>query len=253
MNRYDFIAKQHRHSLQQLRCLIQFSFMALPVILSIVFLRHVCFIAFHSLLFMSGWCMWTFIEYILHRFWMLHKDSNSAMAKTHHYHHTHPTEMVITNLHRALMIIFIVALVFVARYLNDYFTLFVGFACGIAGYFWMHQFLHLELGQKLFKRLVRYHIYHHCKYPNTCFGISVPWWDDLFKTVPASPKITQRIIDFYFKGQEREDHNSMLSPVIIPRKPGAKTNSCNPDCRKCVAVRGHCGLSEYRSNINSNE
>lgn len=243
MNFYYFMLKQHRHNYEQAKCITRFLLMTLPVMLSVVFVRHVSFLAFHSLLFLTGWCTWTFIEYILHRFWMHDKDSNSAMAQTHHYHHTHPTEMVITNLHRVCMIIFIVALAFVARYLNDYFTLFVGFACGAAGYFHMHQFLHLKLGQKVFKRLVRYHIYHHCKYPNTCFGISVPWWDDLFKTVPASPKITQRIVDFYFKGHKKQDNNSLLTPAMTIKGVGLKTNSCNRDCRKSAAVNGSCNPS----------
>jgi sterol desaturase/sphingolipid hydroxylase (fatty acid hydroxylase superfamily) len=211
--------------------------MTLPLIAFIVFIRHTSTEVFQSLLFLTGWCTWTFVEYILHRFWMHDKDSDSSMAQTHHYHHTHPTEIIVTNVHRALMIVFLIALVFVAACLNDYFTFLVGFCFGIVGYFWMHQFLHLKIGQKVFKRLVRYHIYHHCKYPSTCFGISVPWWDDLFKTVPASPKITQRIIDFYFKGHEKEDH-SLLAPAMAVKK--SKIKNCSHNCKGCDAGVDNC-------------
>lgn len=245
---YYFMLKRYRHSYQQAKCIFHFLSITLPLIGFTVFIRHTSPEIFHSLLFLTGWCSWTFVEYILHRFWMHDKDSDSSMAQTHHFHHTHPTEMVITNLHRGLMIVFLIAVVFIAVYLNDYFTFVVGFCFGTVGYFWMHQFLHLKIGQKVFKRLVRYHIYHHCKYPNTCFGISVPWWDDLFKTVPASPKITQRIIDFYFNGHDNKDHHSLLTPSMSVKKSREKTHHCNHNCQGCNAPIKNCGDRSMASN-----
>jgi 4-hydroxysphinganine ceramide fatty acyl 2-hydroxylase len=132
------------------------------------------------------------------------KNSNSAMTQIHVHHHSHPTEWVVTNFHRIGMIAVLVVLILIANYLDNYFTFF-GFCFGIEGYFVVHELIHLRIGQKVFRKLVRYHIYHHCKYTETCFGVTVPWWDDIFKTVPKAPKITQRIIDFYFNDHGERD------------------------------------------------
>jgi sterol desaturase/sphingolipid hydroxylase (fatty acid hydroxylase superfamily) len=29
-----------------------------------------------------------------------------------------------------------------------------------------------------------FHVCHHCKYPDRCFGVTVTWWDRLFLTSP---------------------------------------------------------------------
>jgi hypothetical protein len=195
---YYFLMKRFRNSYLQARGNFLFFFMLLMALIVTVIVRSISSMAFHSLLFLTGWYCWTFTEYILHRFYMHDKNPGSTLAKTHHHHHTHPTELMITNVHRIAMAFVLAALAVVAFLLNGYFTFVTGFCFGIEGYFIMHRILHLKVSQRLFKKLVRYHIYHHCKYPNTCFGISVPWWDDIFKTVPNNPKISQRIIDFYF-------------------------------------------------------
>ena len=231
---YYFFQKRYRNACQQAECITGFLLFILPILSFTVVIRSSSSIFFHGLLFFTGWCTWTFVEYILHRFWMHDKDSNSAMAQTHHHHHTHPTEIVVTNLHRLALISVFVMLVLVGAYLNDYFTFLVGLFFGVTGYFLMHRFLHLKLAQQVFKRLVRYHIYHHCKYPNTCFGISVPWWDDLFKTVPSTPRITQRIIDFYFNGHE-ESHHSLSKHATVIEKTMDRLNSCDNNCKTCKA------------------
>lgn len=230
MHFYYFMIKKYGSNYQQAKCIASFIAMLLPVLAFEIFIRDISSPTFHATLFLGGWCTWTFVEYILHRFWMHDKNSNSSIAKTHHYHHTHPTEIAVTNFHRGMMVIVLAALVLTANYLANYFTFLVGFFFGLEGYFLMHIFLHLKIAQRIFKRLVRYHIYHHCKYPNTCFGVSVPWWDDLFKTIPQQPKIAQRIIDFYFKDhdgsadQSAPDHASIREPKCIG------SCSCKVEC-----------------------
>ena len=109
----------------------------------------------------------------------------------------------------------------------------------------MHQFIHLKLAQKIFRKLVRYHIYHHCKYPNSCFGISVPWWDDLFNTVPPAPKITQRIIDFYFNGYPQAQSYSLVRVATEMNW----TNNCHHNCRTCSADLENCNLNSWKKMI----
>jgi sterol desaturase/sphingolipid hydroxylase (fatty acid hydroxylase superfamily) len=79
----------------------------------------------------------------------------------------------------------------------------------------MHFLLHQKAAQNFFKKLVKYHIYHHCKYHDKCYGVSVTWWDDLFGTVPGkSCSVSQRIINFYFN---KESNAKKIKPGIIIR------------------------------------
>lgn len=230
MHFYNFMLTRYHRSFQQPKCIILFLGMMLPVIGFIVLFRQVLPIAFHGLLLLVGWCTWTFVEYILHRFWMHDRSSSSRMTEYHQHHHSHPTERVVTNTHRIMMIAVLGALAMVAVRLDNYFTFFVGFCFGTEGYFLMHELIHLKVGQRVFKKLVRYHIYHHCKYPNSCYGVSVTWWDDLFKTVPAAPILTERIIDFYFKGNTKEREHALMDHAITRREAGMKTENCNGYC-----------------------
>lgn len=190
------------HRFDRLYCQAKYLFFLLLVLIPLLYgtglLRMYSAMLFQVLLLAEGWVSWTFIEYLLHRFWMHAKESDSRMAQTHHHHHTHPTEIVVRPLHRLGMLVLLVLVFWLALVLQNYVTLLAGLCAGMVGYFLMHRLLHLKCARHLFKRLLRYHIYHHCKYPNTCFGITVPWWDDLFGTVPKNPMISQRIIDFYF-------------------------------------------------------
>ena len=138
-------------------------------------------------------------------------------------------------------------LVLIAKYLDNYFTLFLGFCIGFEMYLLIHRLIHLRFGQRIFKKLVRYHIYHHCKYTDTCFGVSVPWWDDLFKTVPAAPKITQRIVDFYFKDRHQAMSHLAIDDTTHVDKAGPKMNSCNHNCKKCKVNINQLHLVKYSS------
>ena len=162
------------------------------------------------------------------------------MSEIHTHHHQNPTEHVVTNFHRAAMIVVLAALTLLAMYLDNYFTLFVGFCVGFEMYLLIHRFIHLRVGQRTFKKLVRYHIYHHCKYTDTCFGVSVPWWDDIFKTVPSAPKITQRIVDFYFKNHHKSIDDSLINFAAPNDKTGKTTIACGRDCNNCNVGISSC-------------
>lgn len=173
---------------------------------------------FHTLLFVWGWVSWTFIEYIAHRFWM-HAHRGAADKNdfaNHHYHHTHPTEIRVTPVHRSILCIGMALMVCASFWLNNYFTGIAGFFFGFTLYFFMHVLLHKSWAARFVGKLQEYHIYHHCKYTNRCFGVTVTWWDQVFKTTPpAGAKIPDRIREFYF-GHEHENglqiaHNLNLS------------------------------------------
>ncbi len=200
MTYYQSIIKQNQKIIDQLKCCAVFLWIIIPFCALAFLIQDYSMLLYQLILFFGGWFFWTFIEYNLHRFWMHDKkNSHAAIVKTHNHHHTHPGELKVTAFHRYIMVLIMVILIYFSFVLKNHFTFFAGMVSGLICYFLMHKILHTTIAQKVFKKLWRYHIYHHCKYPNACFGISVPWWDDIFGTVPQSPQITQKIIDFYFK------------------------------------------------------
>jgi sterol desaturase/sphingolipid hydroxylase (fatty acid hydroxylase superfamily) len=200
MNYYQFIINKNLRFFEQLKCFLVFLVIFIPIVFLTLFIKDFSSIIFQALLFTNGLFMWTFIEYNLHRFWMHDKkNSHLTIVKTHNHHHSHPNDIAVTGVHRVGMVLLMIILLFLSWKFQNYFTVFAGLVTGLIMYFLMHRILHLPVAQKLFKKLCRYHIYHHCKYYNTCFGISVPWWDDIFGTVPQNPQLTQKVIDFYFK------------------------------------------------------
>jgi len=239
MEFYQFMLKRYQDKFQQPTCILRFLLMVSPIVIFTVLIRHSLPLVFHGLLIVTGWCTWTFVEYILHRFWMHDKNSGSTMTEYHVHHHKNPNEHVVTNFHRIAMMAVLTVLVLIAKYLDNYFTFFLGFCVGFEMYLLIHRFIHLRIGQRVFKRLVRYHIYHHCKYTDTCFGVTVPWWDDLFKTVPSAPKITQRIVDFYFKDHTQSE-NLLVVDYVDPIHGDREKNSCNHDCSSCKVSLKNC-------------
>jgi sterol desaturase/sphingolipid hydroxylase (fatty acid hydroxylase superfamily) len=158
---------------------------------------------FYFMLFFTGWLTWTFVEYMVHRFWMHHpyKKFNNSTYKIHMNHHKHPTDIRITNAQRYGCLFGSLILIIWSLWLNNYFTLAVGFYNGFLWYSYMHVFLHQKWAGKIFPKLQEFHIHHHGKYPNTGYSFSIIWWDKIFKTMPpADAKISDRVREFYFTG-----------------------------------------------------
>ena len=181
----------------------------------------------YGYLFFLGWFSWTFLEYMFHRFIWHSKSSNPNDKKvnkndsqndtfSHLYHHQHPTEIRMNNVTRSLLVAGSIVLDFISIWIYNCITILVGFVCGFTTYNLTHFFLHKKLVQKIFPKKVRYHIYHHCKYSDKCFGISVTWWDDLFGTAPTQKNVLQSgVIDFYFGEIIHKQSNVLKKKVII--------------------------------------
>src|SRR6185436_5130740 len=77
----------------------------LPLIISATLLRHSYLFLFHLILFLTGWVVWTWIEYHYHRF-VLHPKTEkrkTSTAKSHQHHHIDPSQFETTLLHRVLL------------------------------------------------------------------------------------------------------------------------------------------------------
>lgn len=156
----------------------------------------------YFLMLLTGWLCWTFVEYFNHRFRM-HGSGNPSKVvgyQSHILHHHHPTEIKITGLQRFLLFSGNVLLVTLCMIFKNWIILFTGFYSGFAIYTLMHWFLHRKVSAKVFPEVHEFHIHHHCKHPDKCFGVTVTWWDHMYDTIPHKQReITDRIKKFYYK------------------------------------------------------
>jgi sterol desaturase/sphingolipid hydroxylase (fatty acid hydroxylase superfamily) len=156
----------------------------------------------YILLLFSGWLLWTFVEYFNHRFRMHGSGDPSKVIgyQRHILHHHHPTEIKITGLQRFFLFVVNILLIVLCLLFKNWILIFTGFYTGFVIYTLMHWFLHQKISAKLFPEVHQFHIHHHCKHPDKCFGVTVTWWDHMFDTIPHEQKeITERIKKFYYK------------------------------------------------------
>jgi Fatty acid hydroxylase superfamily len=148
-----------------------------------------------------GLLAWTYLEYHLHRFWShgTMREKPSAALERHLHHHKHPGDIKVSAMQRTILLLVSALLFAVSAWWNNYFTLFAGFFSGFAYSFFSHWLLHRAWSARLFPRLHRFHIHHHCKHPDRCFGFTTVFWDIIFRTIPppAAP-INSRIMNFYY-------------------------------------------------------
>ena len=210
--------KKEKQCLIAAYCILVFAVLFIILLGVSLSLNNYSNLLFHFSLFFTGWFAWTFLEYLAHRYLMHQKHNEKQLLDFKHtHHHTHPTDIQISAFQRCVLLSGCTVLMALSIWFNNYFTIAAGFLCGFAGYTIMHFLLHKKMMQTFLKKMVNYHIYHHCKYPDKCFGISATWWDDLLGTAPPNKGfISQKVIDFYFKKEKTSLQKTSLQ--------GLKTN-----------------------------
>lgn len=177
----------------------------------------------------KGWVAWTLVEYCMHR-WSFHGSGQSKSQQkdsfNHHHHHTHPDSMIFNNVHRSVSMITILLCVFTLFGGPLWLCYAAGLIAGFSSYMLIHWFLHQRLAIKIFPMLVKQHVWHHCKYPNKCFGITSTFWDRLFQSLPSDFKfMPNTIIEFYFRHEKLDDQEiGKISRII-----NGKVLRLNPD------------------------
>ena len=151
--------------------------------------------------YILGLFIWTFSEYILHRFVFHFKPKNSWQEKIaflfHGIHHAQPkvkTRLVMppaASIPMALVFFGLFFLIFIVL-LNAgqwMYPLFAGFLTGYIIYDLMHYATHhFRMRKGIWKTLKQFHMRHHYKHPDQLFGVSSPIWDYVFKTLPSEKK-----------------------------------------------------------------
>jgi dihydroceramide fatty acyl 2-hydroxylase len=140
----------------------------------------------------GGYAMWTLFEYWLHRV-VFHFEPEKGLGARLHWiihgiHHEHPNDPMRLVMPPSVSIP-LGALVFGAMYLvfGERYApgLGAGFFAGYLVYDMLHYYLHHfrprgRLGRMLRER----HMRHHFQDDTRGFGISAPYWDEIFRTSP---------------------------------------------------------------------
>jgi len=144
-----------------------------------------------------GLFIWTFSEYVLHRFVFHFKPRKPWQERVaflfHGIHHAQPK--VKTRLVMPPAVSFPLALLFFGLFYLVFdlllnasqwmYPAFAGFLIGYLIYDLMHYATHhFPMRKGIWKELKRLHMRHHYKYPNLLFGVSSPLWDYVFSTLP---------------------------------------------------------------------
>lgn len=224
MNIYIIMQHRYKQINRQILCFWVYLLPATVLFVSGILTRSVSLVGSQIILFLFGWISWTFLEYIVHRFWMHYRPAAGKPRdqSNHQYHHAHPTEIKITDTHRLFLLLPGIMILLISIYLQNYFIVFAGLYAGFLTYLFMHVVLHRKWSAMLFPRLLQNHMLHHCRFPNKCFGITVTWWDTLFGTAaPVKFIISEKIKRYYFKETQEKKGKEMHEILKINQ------NLCN--------------------------
>jgi dihydroceramide fatty acyl 2-hydroxylase len=151
-------------------------------------------------LFAGGYALWTLFEYWLHRL-VFHFEPERGIGARLHWiihgvHHDHPNDPLRLVMPPAVSVP-LAAIVFALLYLLFGAThapgLGAGFFAGYLVYDMIHYYLHHFqphgwLGSMLRER----HMRHHFQDDTKGFGISAPYWDEVFRTSARARRSSQR-------------------------------------------------------------
>lgn len=143
-------------------------------------------------LFPAGLIIFSFVEYMIHRFLFHFEAKNEKQVKLkykiHGVHHEFPRDK--DRLVMPPVISIVLALVFYAlfRFFSGEYVLliFPGFLSGYSVYLFIHYSVHRFRPPKNFLKILwTHHALHHYKSEDTAFAVSFPVWDHVFRTMPA--------------------------------------------------------------------
>lgn len=143
------------------------------------------------LLFLAGLLAFSLVEYIMHRFlFHLHPKTpkQEKFAYTvHGVHHDYPKDKDRLAMPIPLSLLLSTLFFFFYKMIMGTFVFgfLPGFLMGYALYLWVHYMVHaFKPPKNFFKVLWVHHGIHHYKDQDNAFGVSSPFWDVIFGTMP---------------------------------------------------------------------
>jgi dihydroceramide fatty acyl 2-hydroxylase len=141
-----------------------------------------------------GYALWTLLEYWLHRV-VFHFEPEDGVGARFHWiihgvHHDHPNDPLRLVMPPAVSVP-LAALFFAIFYVTFGHRLgpgvTAGFLGGYLGYDMTHFYIHHGHPHSRITRMLRErHMRHHFQDDRRGFGVSAPYWDNVFRTAPRS-------------------------------------------------------------------
>jgi dihydroceramide fatty acyl 2-hydroxylase len=173
-----------------------FIFLPTILVLLVIGFRQIQTIAVLAL-FAGGWLFWTLTEYWMHRAVFHFEPDEGPGARLHWIihgvHHDHPNDpmrlVMPPSVSVPLASLFLV--VFWAVFGVAWGASFgAGFLSGYLVYDMLHFHLHHHVPRTRLGRWLReLHMRHHFQDDSTGYGISAPFWDHVFRTVPVRSRL----------------------------------------------------------------
>ena len=143
------------------------------------------------LLWIAGFMLFTLVEYLIHRY-TFHMDTDTPKKERLQYvlhgaHHSFPKDK--TRLAMPPLVSVALATGFFLVYrliMGNYGIPFTGgFVAGYASYLCVHYSVHAFPPPKnILRHLWIHHALHHYQQPHSAYGVSSPFWDLFFRTMP---------------------------------------------------------------------
>jgi 4-hydroxysphinganine ceramide fatty acyl 2-hydroxylase len=142
-------------------------------------------------LFILGIFIWTFVEYIMHRFVFHYAPPDKPWAQRMHFifhgvHHDYPSDakrLVLppsVSIPLATLFYFLFEAILPVNYI---FGFFPGFILGYLFYDISHYAIHhFNFKGNLWKKIKQHHMLHHYQDPDKGYGVSSPLWDKIFRS-----------------------------------------------------------------------
>ncbi len=152
-------------------------------------------------LFFAGLLLFTFVEYVIHR-WMYHPPEEASESRQkfcytiHGIHHDYPKDKQRLAMPPLLTIAVGTILLLLFRFVLDQysFSVLAGFMTGYALYLIVHYTIHMYKMPKNFMRALWVnHAIHHYSKDEVLFGVSTPLWDYIFRSLPKDKQEARAI------------------------------------------------------------
>jgi sterol desaturase/sphingolipid hydroxylase (fatty acid hydroxylase superfamily) len=139
---------------------------------------------------LAGISVWSFVEYVLHRF-VFHFEPQSSWGRKLHFifhgvHHDYPNDAMRLVMPPSVSIPLATGFFFLFRSLIPEYYLYGFFAGFLAGYLFYdisHYALHhLNFKSKFWKKLKKHHMQHHYFDATKGYGVSSSLWDKIFRS-----------------------------------------------------------------------
>jgi 4-hydroxysphinganine ceramide fatty acyl 2-hydroxylase len=141
--------------------------------------------------FALGLFIWTFVEYIMHRFVFHYAPPDKPWAQRMHFifhgvHHDYPSDARRLVLPPSVSIPLATLFYFLFKAIlpvYDIFAFFPGFILGYLFYDMTHYAIHhFNFKGNIWKKIKQHHMLHHYQDPDKGYGVSSPMWDKIFRS-----------------------------------------------------------------------